>query len=782
MDAAALRSDLRGFLAHPGIHPFRAGGRGLAVARVGRAWSRSRRALAESKMSQTKSVGSALAAWVFALSAAEAAPQSGERAPRIATRLELSIGSAPIGMAVAELDGSPGAELVTLTREPGELHVFSGLSPELGGRAESSMREVPAFGVGPVVLEGPTPRVLIGRAEPPALVAFDVRAGDSGLELEPGVERELSGQVRALVAGAFELEGPREVAVALHDHERGVASLRLFSWPESGDEVVLGDELPTCLAFAPRGEGLLVGCQRGPSLRLIARGPEGARELAAAGLPGIPRAVAEVELDGDAAPELLIVGGSGSAWVAGFEDPRSYVEDLADGSFDDLLTWGAGGIPVDLMHDADGAGGVSTITALSWADMVAVTAERFSRGGPVDPTVRYAGLSPRTLGSGDLDGDGWTDLLAASPDSGSISIWFGSASGVFMPETRPAAPAPFSVTSGDLDGDGATDLAMLSAVEEVVLLQLSGRTEPVRLPCPPGAVRCRLADLDGDGALDLALLRESAGAAYLDVLLGDGRGGLAPAPGRSSLKVGRDASALDSGQLDGAPGEELFVALGADARLAVVGLRGDGVALLGALPLQGKGTAIALERGTDGRVRSVAVAEADPTNARLRLFAAGQDGALSERNALPIDRPVDGLGVGDVDGDGVTDLVAVMSGLSGTHTGSLRVLTRAFSPDRMARREILVETGPDPRTVIVTDLDGDGSNEVVATSLGWNHLRVWSWDADAQALDRSWDLGAHRACLEVLYVDIDPPTADGAPELVVCNNFSSDLSIIRFVR
>src|SRR5436309_1362955 len=96
------------------------------------------------------------------------------------------------------------------------------------------------------------------------------------------------------------------------------------------------------------------------------------------------------------------------------------------------------------------------------------------------------------------------------------------------------AGGPQNIVSGDLDGDGTLDLITADHGRSVTVLLGDGRggfhlapSSPTGLPVSPGEMA--LGDLDGDGKLDLALTdHDSYG---VTILLGDGRGGLAPAPG-----------------------------------------------------------------------------------------------------------------------------------------------------------------------------------------------------------------------------------------------------------
>ncbi|MEO0649328.1 MAG: VCBS repeat-containing protein [Planctomycetota bacterium] len=697
---------------------------------------------------------------------------------RFATRLELQAGAGPVGMAIADLDGDRRAELIVQTREPGGLIVWSGLEPGLERQRPSVQLELPPFGVGPVVCEGPT--VVAGRAEPPALLGFAASNGDAGLALEPGAEVALEGELRRLVSGRFAADAPELVAVALHDREADRGSIRLFDWPSEVGRAPLGDGLPTCVHFAPRAGLLLVGCQRGPSLRLLALENGTLSERASIALPGIPRSIAEVELDGDPAPELLVAGGADAAWAFGFEDPASYADTLGRGELGTVVTWNAGGLPIAALRplaESPNEEGAPAVLVCSLADRIVAKAERFTRAGPVEPLSLYAGASPMGLGQGDLNADGRAELLVANPETGSVAIWFAGPDGLPAPTLLPAANTPFSLIAADLDGDGRPDPATLSAVEDLLLVDLSRSGTAVRVPCGPGAVAARFSDLDGDGHRDLVLLRQVGASASVEALFGDGTGALAPDPRCAAFPLGREAVAFEASDAGG----ELVVLLGADGEL--VRLRGarEGFRERERLPLSGRGTGLALALDGDGRVAGIAVAETSPKGSAVRFLTAGDRARLLGSTPLP--RPAGSLAVGDLNGDGQLDLAAALGGVSGNHPGDVFAVLDAFGAEGGRRRAEPVPTGPTPSSIDVADLNGDGRAEVVVTSLALNLVHLWTWSEERGGhLTPSWDLGAHRACVDVLCIDLDGPGGDGRPELLVCNNHSSDLSVIRIER
>ncbi|MCA8941613.1 MAG: VCBS repeat-containing protein [Planctomycetes bacterium] len=178
-----------------------------------------------------------------------------------------------------------------------------------------------------------------------------------------------------------------------------------------------------------------------------------------------------------------------------------------------------GGRLAALDVDGDGAselvvGGLATVTSQQLLAGIVIPGVS-TMAGVVGPDVASVPV--------DVDGDGDEDLLLGS----TLLI---NASDATMRVASPIPPAPPRIDQrrltaelfGDVDGDGFVD-AVTSAIH---INRLDGAWQSVASDSERSYLA--LADLDGDGVVDTLCRDHSTGS--LCVLLGDGGGGLQPAP------------------------------------------------------------------------------------------------------------------------------------------------------------------------------------------------------------------------------------------------------------
>jgi hypothetical protein len=301
---------------------------------------------------------------------------------------------------------------------------------------------------------------------------------------------------------------------------------------------------------------------------------------------------------------------------------------------------------------------------------VVVPADPASPGSFATGTAYPIGTDPLQVVAADLDGDAAPDLVAACSTAATIEVKLqdGAQPGVFQaPAVHAVGSFPRDVAVGDLDDDGLADVAFVSdQLGFSVMFQDPAGNAQLGAPIPVGPAidvgSVIVADLDGDGLQDL--VGTSATAGRVLVLLQDETqpGSFLPA-GR--FPVGFQPVAVTAGDLD----------LDGTLDLAVANY----------------GTP------TSGSSASASLLLGDP--AAL--------GSFEPQLQLETEARAQGVALGDLDDDGWPDLAVACSGEFPTRGGVALHLQQSSAPGTFRPVSIL-EVSSFPSSIDIGDLDGDG--------------------------------------------------------------------------
>ena len=336
----------------------------------------------------------------------------------------------------------------------------------------------------------------------------------------------------------------------------------------------------------------------------------------------------------------------------------------------------------------------------------------------------------------DLDRDGHLDLVHGPPRAGGADLLLlrGDGAGGFAPWSGGGLPsggfAYGDAAAGDFDGDGDLDIALGQHLLELVVLEGDGAGEFGAAPLPAAALAfstraLESVDWDGDGRDELLALgegpRPAAGRGSRGLLLLD----WVPVEGwRAFLESGAEGlpfgSSLAVGDVDGDGQPDAATAAASLGRRDLLVL-GDGEwggtrRELTALSSTGYVRAVTLaDFDGDGRddlaASSIERAEGK-WRTRLDVLLSRRGGAFASSVVLRESGAAGllALAAGDLDGDGHADLVAFDA------DGAPRIYL-GVGGGRLARARAtgLSGEGCAGRHVRISDLDGDGRGEIVAS-------------------------------------------------------------------
>ena len=319
------------------------------------------------------------------------------------------------------------------------------------------------------------------------------------------------------------------------------------------------------------------------------------------------------------------------------------------------------------------------------ADKVSLTQAQGAVTSPLfSPYIVYpAGSSPQAVAIGDLDGDGRTDIavgvgFGSDPaNDKALHVFLQAADGSLKPGvTYLLGAAPSSVEIGDLNGDGRADVAMaISGGIGVMLQNTSGTLDPmvsypaVGLPWN----QLKIGDFNGDGRMDVAGVNSSSVGNNLGVFLQTAAGTLASPVAYQVPGGGLELHAGD--------------------------VNGDGRTDLVVRPVQGTGVPnmTVLLQNTDGTMGSPMPYFLDTTN--------------------PHNYALNGVALGDLDGDGRPDVVGTIPFASNENYLARMLQTAQGTLDPTAFSEFgLVHVVP--YSIALADLDAQGPNDILITHTG----------------------------------------------------------------
>lgn len=348
-----------------------------------------------------------------------------------------------------------------------------------------------------------------------------------------------------------------------------------------------------------------------------------------------------------------------------------------------------------------------------------------SFGSKVDFT---AGSSPIAVSVGDFNGDGKADLAIVNNADNTISLFQNTSmieSISFAPKTDfPTGISPQSIATGDLNGDGKLDLAVISNGSNVVSVfkNTSFGIEvlfDVRIDFPTGnsPQDVSIADMDGDGAPDIIVT--NMGTNTISILRNTSNAGGISFAAKTDYITGVSPKGLRIGDVDGDKKPDIISANFSSGNVSV--LRNTSTS--GSISLDpkidliaGSGTHGVSIGDLDGDGKNDITVSNTMSNTLSVFRNTSSTGSISfaAKTDVPTGSAPMNVSIGDIDGDGIADL-AVTNNTSNNisvfkNTSSNGAISLAPKVDFIA--------GNAPIGLSIGDLDGDGRSELLSTNSG----------------------------------------------------------------
>ena len=570
---------------------------------------------------------------------------------------------------------------------------------------------------------------------------------------------------------------------------------------------------------------LVVGFSSGPARAEVLRGLGGidAGKFTASGpfpLVAIPTRIHLADITNDAELDLVVLRETlpqrlmvyrGIAGAAFAPTPQS------DFDLSVVTEEPSGAVPVDFNRD----GNTDLAVVMRNRDWVRVY-QGFGANGlgasPVTLTLASTGDAPSDVATGDINRDGWPDLVTADSAAATASVLFNAAGSSLSPQPSvPVGGVPLRVALVDLDHDGVLDLAALddSATPRLSAFQGLKVGSPwfdsaaVAAALPAGGVRgLAVGRFTADSRADLVTSLASPGrAVVVENRSGTpcARSSFAGAP--RSYPAGSGPVSTAAADLDKDGRQDLVVASSFDASLRVLKNANGGFTAGVPIPLFPAPRAVAVaDMNVDGNM-DVVVAQGASGSGRVQVFLADFAGTLTPSGTQAAGDNLSSLVVGDFNGDGAPDVVAASEGtgqvfaflgdgLGGLGSGTpfavgsgpralvagfldanatLDVAVANFLGDSVtvlsgngtggfgAPLTLTLAAGSNPRGIATADVDGDGRLDLVTADSGLGQVSVIRRDGVGNFLAPVvYPVGTNPSAVALVQLE-----GDSKPEIVV---------------
>lgn len=294
---------------------------------------------------------------------------------------------------------------------------------------------------------------------------------------------------------------------------------------------------------------------------------------------------------------------------------------------------------------------------------------------PISYTVEN---SPQSVKAYDFNNDGKLDLVLVNRTSNSVSVLLGKGNGSFQnAQSYAVGNSPRGVIAGDFNSDGFLDLAVINAADNNMTILIGNgdgtftKTTSYSVGNDPRAIA--VGDFNNDGKLDLAVANADDNS--VSIFLGNGDGTF---KNSATLTIGQFPRSLTVGDFNNDGKLDLAVA------------------------------------GTNGN--------------NIGVFLGNGDGTFGTGTYYTVNGRPWVVATGDLENNGNLDLFVTTYASNSNETEELTVFIGDGKGNFQVGTATPIETRFKPIDVKMADFDGNGTEDLVVTSLGTQQIAILQGD------------------------------------------------------